>query len=82
MSHINLHEKDFMYATQHGSREAIIYKPLVPYNKFSCIKNVIDDIIEKILENGGDVEFTDKGLLKDFNRIALGQYYYILNLYK
>ena len=31
--------------------------------------DAVDEIIEKILDNGGDVEFVDA--LKDYNRIAL-----------
>ena len=41
------------------------------YNKFSCIKNPIDEMIEKVLENGGDVEFVNNGLLRDYRQIAL-----------
>jgi hypothetical protein len=41
------------------------------YNKFSCIKNPIDEMIEKVLENDGDVEFVSDGLLKDYRQIAL-----------
>lgn len=41
------------------------------YNKFSCIKNPIDELIEKLLENGGDVEFVNNGLLKNYRQIAL-----------
>lgn len=33
----------------------------------------IDDIILKVLENGGDVEFVDNGILKNYNRITLVQ---------
>jgi hypothetical protein len=68
-------EKDFMYAAEHGASDDQIYKAVQPYNKFSYIKDAVDDIIEKVLENGGDVEFTDKNVLKDFHRIALIQYY-------
>jgi hypothetical protein len=32
-------------------------------------KDAVDDVIEKVLANGGDVEFVDN--LKDYNRIAL-----------
>lgn len=39
------------------------------------IKDAVDDIIEKILINGGDVEFVDDDLLKDYARIALIEYY-------
>ncbi|MGZ5219053.1 MAG: baeRF3 domain-containing protein [Chitinophagaceae bacterium] len=68
-------EKDFMYAAQHGSSADTIYKATEPYNKFSYIRDVVDDIIEKVLENGGDVEFVDKDVLKEYQRIALIKYY-------
>jgi hypothetical protein len=35
------------------------------------VKNPIDEMIEKVLENGGDVEFVDNGLLSDYCQIAL-----------
>lgn len=68
-------EKDFMYAAQHGSGGNTISKVTEPYNKFSYIKDVVDDIIEKVLENGGDVEFVDRDVLKEYNHIALVKYY-------
>ncbi len=33
------------------------------FNKFSCVKHLIDDIIEKVLGNGGDVEMVDDDVL-------------------
>jgi Bacterial archaeo-eukaryotic release factor family 3 len=68
-------EKDYMYAAQHSSSEDIIYKAIEPYNKFSCIKDAVDDVIEKVLQNGGDVEFVEKDLLKKYHHIALIKYY-------
>jgi len=38
-------------------------------------KDVVDDIIETVLANGGDVEFADEGVLKGYHRIALIKYY-------
>ena len=35
----------------------------------------VDDVIEKVLENGGDVEFVDEGLLKQYDHIALISFY-------
>ena len=35
------------------------------------IEDLVDDIIEKIIENGGDVEFVEEGLLKDYMHIGL-----------
>lgn len=68
-------EKNYMYAAQHGATESEIYKPVEPYNKFSIIKDAVDDVIEKVLENGGDVEFVDEGVLDKYHHIALIQYY-------
>ena len=78
MSHkgrLLLVEKNYMYAAQHGSSEDVIYKAVEPYSKFSYIKDAVDDVMEKVLENGGDVEFVDKDVLKDYQHIALVQYY-------
>ena len=35
----------------------------------------MDDVMEKVLENGRDVEFVDKDVLKDYQHIAFVQYY-------
>lgn len=35
------------------------------------MKDVVDDIIEKVLKDGGDVEFVEKGALGDYQQIAL-----------
>ncbi len=68
-------EKNYMFAAEHSSSEYIIYKAIKPYNKFSYIKDAVDDVIEKVLENGGDVEFVDEGLLNKYLHIALIKYY-------
>lgn len=68
-------EKNYMYAAEQGATEDNIYKATETYNKFSYIKDAVDDVIEKVLENGGDVEFTDEGILKDYKHIALIKFY-------
>jgi len=68
-------EKNFMYAAEQGSTGDIIYKATEPYNKFSYIKDAVDDVIEKVLANGGDVEFVDENILTPFQHIALVKYY-------
>ena len=52
-----------------------LYLATEPYNKFSYIKDAVDDVIEKVLETGGDVEFVDAAVLNDYQHIALLQYY-------
>ena len=68
-------EKNFMYAAEHRGNNDIVYEAAKPYNKFSYIKDAVDDVIEKVLENGGDVGFVDKEVLKDYHHIAMVQYY-------
>jgi hypothetical protein len=67
-------EKDYMFAAEQGASEDVIYKA-EESSKLSVIKDAVDDVIEKVLEHGGDVEFVDPGMLKDFDRIALVLYY-------
>jgi hypothetical protein len=64
-----------MVAAEHGNTEEVITPPEEPYNKYSCIKDAVDDVIEKVLQHGGDVEFVDEGMLKDYGHIVLVQYY-------
>ena len=68
-------EKNYMVAARHGSQEAVIYKEETSGNTSLYIKDAVDDVIEKVLENGGDVEFVEEGLLNDYQQIALIQYY-------
>jgi Bacterial archaeo-eukaryotic release factor family 3 len=68
-------EKNYMFPAEHGSSEEIITNIAEPYNQFSYIKDAVDDAIEKVLEGGGDVEFTDEGLLSNYGHIVLIQYY-------
>lgn len=68
-------EKNFMYAAEHGGAGDEIYNVEDPVNKFSYIKDAVDDVIEKVLEQGGDVEFVDEGMLSNYQHVALIQYY-------
>jgi hypothetical protein len=68
-------EKNYMYPAEHGGSEDVITKVEKPYIRFSYIKDAVDDVIEQVLENGGDVEFIDEDSLKDYDHIALMLYY-------
>lgn len=68
-------EKNFMYAAEHGNNPEVIRQAIKPYRRFSYIKDAVDEVIEKVLENGGDVEFVDTDLLNEYNRIALIQFH-------
>jgi hypothetical protein len=68
-------EKNYIYAGRHGGRKDVIAEPLDTGNSFSLIEDAVDDLIEKILVDGGDVEFVDSGVLEDYQHIALVKYY-------
>ena len=68
-------EKNYRYAAHCENSDEIIYNAIKPYNKFSYIKNAVDEVIEKVLENGGEVEFVDKDVLKDYHHIAMVKNY-------
>jgi hypothetical protein len=68
-------EKDFMYPAKQGPEQGEIGSITEPHHHFSYIRDAVDDVIEKVLEHGGDVEFTEKGMLKDFGQIALILFY-------
>lgn len=68
-------EKNFMFPAQRTSAESIEAQndQVSPHSSF--IRDAVDDVIEKVLENGGDVEFVDEGLLSDHQSIALILFY-------
>jgi hypothetical protein len=68
-------EKKFISPNKEVNNDQVIYMPNSTYTRYSCTRDIIDDIIEKVLENGGDVEFVDEGLLNEHNKICLIQYY-------
>lgn len=68
-------EKDYTYVAQHGVNKDTLEEPEAPHEKVTMIRDAVDEVIEKILENGGDVEFVDKNLLNHYDHIALVQYY-------
>ena len=74
-SRLLLVEKSFVYAARQGAEPGIIYKEELPGEYPFYIKDAVDDVIQKVLENGGDVEFVDDGSLSSHDRIALIQYY-------
>jgi hypothetical protein len=66
-----LMESKYLYDSYLWNSHASDNRAARTYNKFSCIKNPIDETIEKVLENGGDVELVNNGFLKEYCQIAL-----------
>jgi len=68
-------ERNFMVAARFTEKNAAIELAKKSNGKRPDTMDIVDDVIEKVLENGGDVEFVDKDLLKAYNKIALVKYY-------
>lgn len=68
-------EKNYRFAAQRGPEPGTIAPVTEPYNHFSYIRDAVDDVMEKVLKSGGDVEFTDERALEQFGHIALIKYY-------
>lgn len=68
-------EKDFMYPGHLGPSADDIYQEDISLNRPFYIKDAVDEVIEKVLESGGAVEFVDNGSLDNYEHIALVEYY-------
>lgn len=61
-------EKGFYYNTQNAGDTKSVNQT---GKRNSYKKDIVDDIIEKVLEFGGDVEFVEKDAIKNYHHIAL-----------
>jgi hypothetical protein len=68
-------EKDFIYPAHQGAEPDSVYKEDLNMNNPFYIKDAVDDVMEKVLAAGGDVEFVSNGALKDYGHIALIRFY-------
>jgi release factor family 3 len=68
-------EKDFMVSARHGGHaDEISNEEFATSNAF-YIKDAVDDVMEKVLAAGGNIEFVSDGALKNYGRIALIRFY-------
>ena len=68
-------EKNYMCAADYSNDNEVIIPHDDTRNNAFYIKDAVDDVIERVLDNGGDVEFVDEGLLKEYEKIVLINYY-------
>jgi len=68
-------EKDFVYPAYVNTNLNVGHQIGSFFNNPFYIKDAVDEVIEKILQNGGDAEFVENDVLTDYGRIALIQYY-------
>ncbi|MBX2923168.1 MAG: hypothetical protein KF746_13295 [Chitinophagaceae bacterium] len=64
-------ERDFLRTAEKTNAFRTLPAPPHSYSKFSYIHHAIDDMIEKVLQNGGDIEFVDNGMLDAYDGIVL-----------
>ena len=70
-SRLLLLEENYEYPEISAGTEEMIYTAKGLNNRFSYLKNTVDEIIEKILEDGGCVEFESKKIMEQYDHIAL-----------
>lgn len=68
-------EKNFIYPAQLNPAEGISQAEHYTSNSL-YIKDAVDDIIARVFENGGDVEFVEDDMLNDYGHIAAIKYYH------
>jgi hypothetical protein len=64
-------EKRNWYDTIIEEKKSWDYEMHGSYDKFSCIRNPIDEMIEKVLEKGGNVELVSNGFLQEYAPVVL-----------
>lgn len=68
-------EKGFSYTARKAPEPGSIYREASHDDNPFYIKDAVDDVMEKVLTGGGDVEFVEDGVLKEYDHIALIRYY-------
>ena len=68
-------EKNYIFPADHTDHPDIIFKREDNLKNAFYIKDAVDDVIEKVLSSGGDVEFVDEGILNNYDKIVLLEYY-------
>jgi len=70
-------EKNYMVAARYSSKKDM-WEEETEFTEDRSplfLRDAVDDVIEKVLASGGDVEFVDEGLLDIYEHIALIEYY-------
>jgi Bacterial archaeo-eukaryotic release factor family 3 len=68
-------EKEFMVSCEQVQNGKVVFNERTSEPGFSRTHDAVDDAIEAILKNGGDVAFVEKGLLTPYEHIALIQFF-------
>ena len=64
-------EEEFIAATEQTKGKERNIRQAASYGNRFYIHDAVDDVIERVLENGGEVEFVEPGVLSAYERIVL-----------
>jgi len=67
-------EKTYQYPAEYVTPAVIRQNPASSENTL-FVKDAVDDVIEKVISDGGDVRFVDAGVLSKYLHIALIRYF-------
>lgn len=73
--HLLVVEKNYMYSGRLGNLQGAGTQPSLPDRNNSLSGDIVDETMERILKYGGDVAFTEEGVLNAYDHIALVLYY-------
>jgi len=68
-------EKGFVYPARKAAEPGAVQGKHTHEDNLFYIKDAVDEVMEKVLAGGGDVEFVEDGVLKEYDHIALVRYY-------
>ena len=66
-------EEDYVYPDTYTESDEMIYQATKSYSPYSYLKDAVDEAIEKVLEEDGDVGYMQKGALANYEHITLIQ---------
>ncbi|AXY74023.1 hypothetical protein D3H65_08515 [Paraflavitalea soli] len=64
-------EENFISPGRSESNQSAVYTFTRTTDDPYYMKDLVEDVMEKVLKDGGDVEFVEQGSLRDFQKIAL-----------
>lgn len=68
-------EKNYIFPANQSSNPELIFNREESLKNAFYIKDAVDDIIEKVISSGGEVEFAEPGWLDSYDKIVLIEYY-------
>jgi hypothetical protein len=68
-------DRDFQLIAKDETKVSRMFQPVFSEKTTYYLRDEVEDVIEKVLESGGEVEFIEDGLLSAYKHISLILYY-------